>query len=169
MQPVDEPLASRILGELLKEPDSLARSGCEDVRSDAADRDEASNLGRITYREIDADTATHRIADDVNGIEAHRFDKGDQCTLSGQHRVTAEVVADAETGEFHNQATEMLGERAEDAAEVPPAGDTGTRAVQEQQGRALARLVIAQDTRVGRQFTKRAVVGQFLCHYRSRR
>ncbi len=70
----------------------------------------------MTDRVVDADTATHRIADDVNGVEPQQLDKGDQSSVCGHHRVTAEVVADAETGEFQNQATEMLGEGAEDAA-----------------------------------------------------
>jgi hypothetical protein len=74
------------------------------------------------------------------------------------------VVADTETREFQDQATEMRGEGPEDASEVPPAGDTGTGAVQEQQGRALACLVIAQDTRVRGHLSKRAVVAQFHCH-----
>ena len=76
--------------------------------------------------------------------------------IGGSGVIGSKVVA--------KQATEMLGEGAEDAAEVPPAGDTGTRAVQEQQGRALARFVIAQDTGVDRNLAKRAVVGQFHCH-----
>jgi hypothetical protein len=74
-----------------------------------------------------------------------RVDECGQGALRGHHRVTAEVVADTETREFKDQATEMRGEGPEDASEVAPAGDTGTGAVQEQQG-ALACLVIAQDT-----------------------
>src|ERR1700676_1192678 len=58
----------------------------------------------------------------------------------------------------------MLVERGKDAAEVAPAGHTGTGAVQKQQGRALACVVIAQDARFARNLTKRSVVGQFLCH-----
>ena len=46
--------------------------------------------------------------------------------IGGSGVIGSKVVA--------KQATEMLGEGAEDAAEVPPAGDAGTGAVQEQQG-----------------------------------
>ena len=45
--------------------------------------------------------------------------------LRGDHRVTAEVIAHAEAGELQNQAAEMLGERAENAAEVAPSGHAG--------------------------------------------
>jgi hypothetical protein len=131
VQPVDQPLASRVLGELLQKPDAFARARRENVRANSADGDQATNLGRLSDRIVDADTATHRIADDVNGIEAQRVDKCAYGTECGHHRVTAEVVADAETGEFQNQATEMLGERAENAAEIAPPGNTGTGAVQE--------------------------------------
>ena len=140
----------------------------EDVRTDPADGDEAPHLGRLMDRVVDADGAAHRIADDVNGVQTQRVDEGAHGTECGDHRVAAEVVADPESGEFQHEAAEMLGEGAQNAAEIAPARHTGTGAVQEQQGSARARFVIAKNTRLGRYLAKRAVVGQFRCHHRSR-
>ncbi len=43
MQPVDQALPGRVLGEFLEQADSLAGAGGEDRGADATDRDEASD------------------------------------------------------------------------------------------------------------------------------
>ena len=72
-------------------------------------------------------------------------------SLRHHHRVAVARVADAEAGELENVAVEVLGEVRENAAVVAPAGDTGTRSVQQHQRRTVAGLVIAEHTEIGLQ------------------
>ena len=89
--------------------------------------------------------------------------KGETVPNAVDHRVTAEVVADPEAGEFQDQAAEVLGERGQYSAEVAPAGDTGAGAVQEQQHRAGigAVVVVAQSALRGADFTQVVLGGRF--------
>ncbi|GFG80101.1 hypothetical protein MPRG_33770 [Mycobacterium paragordonae] len=91
-------------------------------------------------------------------VEERRHD-----ALSGDHRVSAEVVGDAEAGEFEDQAPKVPGECRQHSTKVAPAADAGARAVQEQHHRSVvpviaAVIVVAQSTYRRVDFTK-AVLG----------
>ena len=113
----------------------FAGAGTEDVGADSADGHQPADAVGMVDREVDADAAAHRVADDVHLVDAERVEEGRHRAECGDHRVAAEVVADPETGELQDQAAEVLGERGQHPAEVAPAGDTGPGAVQEQQHR----------------------------------
>src|SRR5690606_14065710 len=96
------------------------------------------------HRQADTDTAAHRVADDVDPVQPQRIGEGQGRALGVDHGVTAEVVADPEPRELQDEATEMLGEHPEIAAEIAPSGDTRPGAVQQQQRWPVTGLVVAQ-------------------------
>ena len=144
IQPVDQPLAGGVLGELLQQPDALTGPGGEQIGADAADGDQPAHPLGMLYRQVDCDTATHRVADDVEAVERERVDERHGRSVRGDHRMTAQVGAHAEAGKFQHQTTEVPAERGQHPAEVALARDAGSRAVQEQQRRSVTGVVIAQ-------------------------
>ena len=100
--------------------------------TDAADRDQPAHPLGMSDREVDRDTAAHRIADDVDGVQAERIDEAHQSIQCGDHRVAAEIVTDAEPGELQDQTPEEFGESAQDAAEVAPSRHARPGTVQQQ-------------------------------------
>ena len=99
--------------------------GLKNVGTDAADCHQTADAVWIVDGEVDADATAHRIADDVDFVHAECVQERHDGALCGDHRVAAEVGADAEAGEFQDQAAVVLGEGGQYPAEVTPAGDPG--------------------------------------------
>src|SRR3974377_2131119 len=93
-EPVDEPLPGRGLDELLQQADALTGAWTEDVGADATDRHQPADAVRILDGEVDADAATHRVADDVHLLDAERVQEGRNSAECGNHRVATEVAGD---------------------------------------------------------------------------
>ena len=134
--------------------------GLKMLRADPADCHQPANLVRVVRGEVDADSAAHRVADDVDPLQAQFVDEGHHRALRSEHRVTTEVVADAESGELQDETAKALSEGGENTAKIAPPGDPGSRSVQEQQRRAFSGLVITQDPVGGWYLTPGRVVTQ---------
>ena len=133
----------------------------QDVAADAADGHHPTHPFGMSDGEVERDTAAHRVADDVDGVQAERIDEAHQRIQCGDHRVAAEIVTDAEAGKLQDQTPEEFGERAQHAAEVAPARHAGAGAVQQQQWWPVgqAGFVIAQNACVGGDFAQGVFVG----------
>ena len=89
--------------------------------------------------------------------------RGSRDRLRGGHqRAPLARVALAEARQVEHERAEVLGEHRQVAAEVRPAADARTRAVQQQQGRPVAGLVVVQRALVGLERAARGVVRQLV-------
>ena len=103
--------------------------GTEDVRADAADRDEAADTGRAGGSRNGADAATHRIADDVDASPVPRASRKVTTPMAVSIGCPPKSSLTPKPGNSRIRQRKCSAKVREDAAEVAPAGDARTRAV----------------------------------------
>ena len=152
LQPLDEALARRVVGELHQQVDALTGNGAEDVLAHAADGDQAAHPVGVLDRELGRDDAAHGVADDVDPCRG-RGRRGRLITDAGAWPSIGCWSVGSLTpkpGEFvEHQAAEVLRECGQVALVVAPAGDSRAGAVEQQERRTLSHVVVPQHTGLG--------------------